>query len=70
MMPEGAEILSVQMQGSTFCLWALVSVDAPKQRRVIEIIGTGNPARDIERKYISTAQMAGGLLVWHFFELI
>ena len=68
MMPECAEILTAQMQGGTLCLWALVNPDAPKQRRIIEILGTGNPAPDTERKYISTAQIAGGLLIWHVFE--
>ena len=68
MMPEGAEILTAQIQGGTLCLWALVNPAAPKQRRTIEILGTGNPAPDVERKYISTAQMAGGSLIWHVFE--
>ena len=68
MMPEGAEILSAQMQGETLCMWALVEPDAPKQRRVIEIIGTGNPASDTDRRYISTVQMCSGALVWHIFE--
>lgn len=44
MMPEGADILTAQMQGVTLCLWALVNPDAPKQRREIEVLGTGNPA--------------------------
>lgn len=68
MMPEGAEILTAQMQGGILSLWALVNPEAPMQRRVIEILGTGNPASDVERKYIATAQMAGGLLIWHVFE--
>lgn len=69
MMPEGAEILTAQIAGgASLCLWALVNPDAPKQRRVIEILGTGNPAPDVERRYISTVQMAGGALIWHIFE--
>jgi hypothetical protein len=68
MMPEGAEILSAQMQGDALCLWALVNPEAPKQRREIEVLGTGNPAPDAKRRYISTTQMHGGALVWHIFE--
>jgi hypothetical protein len=68
MMPEGAEILSAQMQGDVLCLWALVNQDAPKQRREIEVLGTGNPAPEAKRRYISTVQMRGGTLVWHIFE--
>jgi len=68
MMPEGAEILSAQMQGNMLCLWALVNPAAPNQRREIEVIGTGHPMPDAKRRYISTAQMHGGALVWHIFE--
>lgn len=68
MVPEGAELLTAQLQGGALCLWALVNPAAPKQRRIIEIIGTGNPAPAAERKYIATVQMAGGSLVWHVFE--
>ncbi len=67
-LPEGAEILTAQMQGGTLCLWALVSPGSPKQQRTIEIFGTGHPMSDAERRYIGTAQMAGGSLVWHIFE--
>lgn len=69
MMPEGAEILTAQIQnGCGLCLWALVNPEAPKQRREIEILGTGNPAPNANRRYISTVQMQGGNLVWHIFE--
>lgn len=68
MMPEGAQILTAHMQGETLCLWALVNSQAPKQRRDIEIIGTGNPAQEANRKYIATTQMSGGALIWHVFE--
>lgn len=67
-LPEGAQLLSAQMQGVTLCLWALVNPKSPARARTIEIIGTGNPCDDVPRKYISTVQMAGGLLVWHVFE--
>lgn len=66
-MPNDAEILTVQMQGSELCLWAVVEDTNPKEPRTICIIGTGNPMPD-ERFliYIGTAQM--GPLVWHVFE--
>lgn len=68
MLPEGAEILSAQMQGETLCLWALVNPDAPKQRREIEVLGTGNPAPEAARRYIATVQSHTSALVWHIFE--
>lgn len=39
MMPEGAEILSAQMQGDTLCLWALVNPDAPKLSSLMKCWG-------------------------------
>lgn len=67
-MPHGAEILSAQMQGEELCLWALVSPACNKTSRTIEIFGTGNPITPATRKFIGTAQMFGGRLVWHVFE--
>ncbi len=67
-MPEGAQIISVQMQGDTLCLWAIVDIEPelPVTNRQIEIIGTGNLFMQTNRLYIATAQC--GPLVWHVFE--
>jgi hypothetical protein len=72
-MPIGAEILTVQMQGSTPCLWALVNPDVVKEQRRIEIYGTGHEMRydmRVNQKYIGTYQLAGGGLVFHVFEIL
>lgn len=69
MMPVGAEILTVQMQGSQLCLWAKVNTVAVPKARRIEIAGTGHPIPDVGRRYISTVQQLGGSLIWHVFEL-
>lgn len=66
MMPEGAEILTAQMQGNSVCVWALVNTKAPTERRFFEIAGTGNRMPDANRRYVSTTQ--SGPLVWHVFE--
>lgn len=67
-IPEGAQILSVQMQGDMPQLWALCKEDKPKVPRRILIYGTGNPIVEYPGKYISTFQMHGGALVFHTFE--
>lgn len=70
MMPEGAEILTVQMQGAA-CLWALVDSRNVLTDRVIEIFGTGNPMHSdmgVERRYIGTIQQPP--FVWHVFERV
>lgn len=70
-MPSCSNILCVQLQGDSLCLWAEVCTDEPTRGYTIEIIGTGNPMMPIgfvTRRYISTVQQ--GPLVWHIFERI
>lgn len=67
-VPEGASFLSVKTQNGSLCLWAIVDPSQPKQRRTIEILGTGHKLDESEREYIGTAIMADGALVWHIFE--
>lgn len=66
-MPAGAEILTVQMQGDTPCMWAIVDPDAFPEIRNFRMAGTGHELGQIGR-HIGTVQMAGGALIWHFFE--
>jgi len=68
-MPIGAMILSVEMQGNLICIWAMVDQSQTKtERRGIEIFGTGQPMSDRERKYIGT--VLDGQFVWHVFERV
>lgn len=70
-MPEGAEILTVQRQNEQACLWAIVNPERNKEDRLFEIHGTGNPMEDefgVSRKYIGTFQQPP--FVWHVFERI
>jgi hypothetical protein len=74
LLPIGAEILTIQTQDETACMWALVNPsEKEKEIRNIEIFGTGHPIgydMGISRKYISTFQMRDGQLVFHAFERI
>lgn len=67
-MPEGAEILTVQVQHEAPCIWAKVNLNAPAETRLIEIFGTGHPMSETERRYIGSYQSRGGALVFHVFE--
>lgn len=69
MMPVGAKLLDVQMQGGECCVWALCDENAPKEPRHIAIYGTGNPMPDEPGEYVATFQMRGGALVFHAFEV-
>ena len=66
-MPVDAELLTVQMQGSQPCLWAVVDPTKSLESRKILIRGTGHDCPGVGR-YISTFQMQGGALVFHAFE--
>lgn len=67
-MPEGAIILSVQLQNDKPQLWVLVDTLRPLESRYIKIYGTGNPCDGSPNKFIGTFQMNDGRLVWHVFE--
>jgi hypothetical protein len=68
LMPRGAHLLSVAMQGDQPCVWALVNSEAPKVPVRFRLYGTGHPVdgRDISR-FVGTFQMHGGGLVFHLF---
>lgn len=71
LLPMGADILTIQTQADTPCLWALVDPGGATEARVIEIFGTGHVVREdmgVSRKYITTFQLADGALVFHAFE--
>lgn len=62
-MPEGAKLLTVQLQNGPSCfLWAMVDPEAKKEKRTILILGTGRELELSGLSYIATINM------WHFFE--
>lgn len=72
-MPDGAKMLSAQLQNNILCLWAEVDTREPLREHFIEIAGTGNPLRSdmsVERIFIDTVQDPSCGLVWHVFERI
>lgn len=70
-IPQGATILTVQVQYDKPCIWALVDPNEPVESRQIEIYGTGQQLdEDVRRRYIGTFQLRGGALIFHVFEPI
>ncbi len=71
-LPRGAELLSFQCQGEQPCLWALVDPKAEMVKRYFRFVGTGHPIEEPSEvlRFIGTAQMQGGALIWHMFEVI
>ena len=67
-LPQGAEILKADVQHGTPWMWAIVDPEKPPEMRIFRLIGTGHSIGEDGLKFISTFQMSGGDLVFHFFE--
>jgi len=67
-MPEGAEILCVQVQDRTPTLWASVDPSRKLTARSIYVVATGDEELPLDDwHYIGTYQMASGALIYHVF---
>lgn len=69
-MPEGAQVLTVQVQKDDPQLWALVDPDAPLRTRMFHTYGTGHQIEADNLSYVGTYQIDSGTLVLHVFEEI
>jgi len=71
MMPKGAQILSVQVQNHTPCLWVLCDeMAAQVQRQVLTLItGTQIAPEDADNQFVGTYQMNDGSFVGHVFDM-
>lgn len=67
-LPIGFKVLTVQGQNNQVCIWGEVDKDAPTEKVVFEIYGAGHDIPDSGRKYIGTAQVHEGALVWHVYQ--
>lgn len=65
-MPQGARVLTVQVQHGEPVLWALVDPEKPHARRAFLLIGTGHDFDATGLNYVGTFQE--GPFVWHLFE--
>ncbi len=63
-MPEGAQILHVDVQDGSPMLWALVDPTRPRVIRDLRIVPTGSP---VTGEYVGTFQLER--LVFHLFDL-
>jgi len=67
-MPAG-EILAVQVQQDILTMWSIGELSEGVDARQFAVYGTGHALPADPGKYIGTAQMMDGALVWHVFEL-
>jgi hypothetical protein len=72
-MRQGATILCVREQREQICIWAEVDDRALFVRRRFEVFGTGHEIKygmGVDRKYLGTAFLENGNLVFHVYERI
>ena len=69
-VPAGAELLCAREQYEQICVWFRCDPTAPKEKRDIAIVGTGHDAPGNEGRYIGTASLHGGNLIFHVFERV
>lgn len=81
MMPMGAQLLTVGIQGfpsihqhgdqvqydKVITLWARVDSEAPKEARIFKLFGTGHSINELA-KYVYVGTFYDGPFVWHLFE--
>lgn len=66
-LPAKAEILSVQDQGGSICLWAKFAAGIDRYEEItIVIAGTGSSFDDSGLTYLATVQKDA--FVWHVFK--
>lgn len=69
-LPQGAKILTIAAQDTLICMWALVESEALPVERSFKVFGTGKQIpSDIPMQYVGSAQLAGGGIVVHVFEI-
>jgi len=70
-LPDGAEILTVQVQHNEPKIWALVKPDNPTERRRFLSAATGAGLSESKENlvYIGTFQLDDGAYVGHLFEI-
>ncbi len=69
-MPEGAEVLCVQIQRGSPQVWALCDKKAKLGPRKFFLVGTGQELDVRGFSYVGTFQVHQGELVFHLFEFV
>jgi hypothetical protein len=73
-IPKGARNLTVQLdqKTNTPCLWAMVDPHQPKEKRIFQLILTGEIINDGNEvyTYLGTCQESNGQFIYHVFEVL
>jgi len=69
-LPQGARVLSIDVQNGTPFIWALVDEEAGKESVYFHLAGTGHvvpPHVADSYAFVGTFMLHGGALVFHLF---
>lgn len=66
-LPRGYRFLSVDVQNGVPCLWVQVDSEAVKDSILVVTVGTGEPMRKDDMKFLGTYQLYNGSFVGHVF---
>lgn len=73
-IPKGAHNLTVQLdqKTNTPCLWAMVDTNQPTEKRIFQVILTGEIINDGNEvfTYLGTCQEDQGQFIYHIFEVL
>lgn len=65
-VPAGAELLCAREQYGEICVWYRCDPSGAKESREIAVVGTGHESPD--GRYLGTASLLDGRLIFHVFE--
>lgn len=70
-VPRGAELLCAREQNEAVCVWFRCDPSEALEKRQIIVCGTGHGAPSEQSgRYLGSAHLQGGALVFHVFEKI
>lgn len=70
MVPAGAKMLCAREQHDHICVWYRCDPSAPLTPRVLSIVGTGHTSSGANGRYLGSASLMGGQLIFHVFERV
>jgi len=68
-VPSDAELLYAREQHNEVCIWFRCEPSRPQERRRIKVVGTGHSDCPDGGRYLGSAHLNNGQLVFHVFEL-
>ena len=69
-LPQKAKILRADFQNDELFFWAFVNPEAPKEKRKLLLLPTGNVGIGDEQGLIYINTVFQGPYVWHLFEIL